>query len=411
MVRGPFSTEPARLEVLLHAMQGIGKPGRHQFKMIEWGLFGDPGQYPMPGAVVLPDVMAAAQGQRGSAVRAMERGLLATDGIPRMDWPKQNIPKTMIPEAILNPPIKWYGTTSAMEPLENQFVEYQYPEKGCSEVHMVWSDSPSWTTCWNNGFKLCDAWRSPKIEFVLVQHTWLENDTLYADIILPSNTKFEENEDIAADTASGQYHVVIHEKKCIEPLGESKSDYEIVCLIAERLGLSKKYTCGRSPEEWVKFGYETSGMAHLISYDELKKKGYFVVPTDPNWKKTKPGLSYFYENPEANPLKTPSGKIEFYSQNLAKYFPDDKERPPVPHWIEKTRDHDERIGGKRAQKYPLLLVSNHGRWRVHSEHDDITWLREIPTCKVTGPDCYQYEPIWINPLDAAQERHQVRRCS
>jgi trimethylamine-N-oxide reductase (cytochrome c) len=127
MVRGPFSTEPARLEVLLLTMQGIGKPGRHQFKMIEWGLFGDPGQYPMPKAVALPDVMAAAQGQRGSAVRAMERGLLPVDGIPRMDWPKQNVPKTLIPDAILNPPLKWYGTTSAMEPVEDQFKEYQYP--------------------------------------------------------------------------------------------------------------------------------------------------------------------------------------------------------------------------------------------------------------------------------------------
>ncbi len=403
MVRGPFSTEPARLEILLHAMQGIGNPGRHQFKMVEWGLFGDPGQHPMPRAVALPDVMAAAQGQRGSAVRAMERGLLPIDGIPRMDWPKQNIPKTMIPQAILNPPLKWYGTTSAMEPVENQFVEYHYPEKGCSEVHMVWADTASWTTCWNAGFKLCDAWRSPKIEFILMQHPWLENDVLYADIILPSNTKFEEDVDIASDAASGQFSVVMYEEKCIEPLGESKSDYEIACMIAERLGLGKEYTCGRNHEEWAKLGFETSGIAHLISWEELKKKQYFVVPTDPEWQKVKPGMREFVEDPEAHPLKTPSGKIEFYSQNLAKYFPNDQERPPVPHWIERSEAHDERIGGERAAIYPLLCMSNHGRWRVHSEHDDITWLREIGTCKVRGADGYQYEPIWINPLDAAKK--------
>ena len=77
MVRGPFSTEPARLEVLLLAMQGIGKPGRHQVKMIEWGLFGDPGQYPMPNAIALPDVMAAAQGQRGSAVQSYGKRVTA----------------------------------------------------------------------------------------------------------------------------------------------------------------------------------------------------------------------------------------------------------------------------------------------------------------------------------------------
>jgi trimethylamine-N-oxide reductase (cytochrome c) len=35
--------------------------------------------------------------------------------------------------------------------------------------------------------------------------------------------------------------------------------------------------------------------------------------------------------------------------------------------------------------------------------DDITWLREIETCKVLGPDGYQYEPVWINPIDAEKK--------
>jgi trimethylamine-N-oxide reductase (cytochrome c) len=30
----------------------------------------------------------------------------------------------------------------------------------------------------------------------------------------------------------------------------------------------------------------------------------------------------------------------------------------------------------------------------------MTWLREIRTCKVKGPDGYLYEPAWINPEDA-----------
>ena len=33
--------------------------------------------------------------------------------------------------------------------------------------------------------------------------------------------------------------------------------------------------------------------------------------------------------------------------------------------------------------------------------DDLTWIREIQTCKVQGPDGYKYEPLWINPRDAA----------
>jgi len=37
---------------------------------------------------------------------------------------------------------------------------------------------------------------------------------------------------------------------------------------------------------------------------------------------------------------------------------------------------------------------------VHAEHDDVSWLREIPTCKVKGIDGYLYEPIWIHPSEA-----------
>jgi anaerobic selenocysteine-containing dehydrogenase len=108
----------------------------------------------------------------------------------------------------------------------------------------------------------------------------------------------------------------------------------------------------------------------------------------------------FYQNPEENQLKTPSGKIEFYSQNLAKFFPCDDERQPVPHWIPFGESHQESQVHPRAKKYPLLTVSNHPRWRVHAELDDVSWLREIPTCKVKGWDNYLYEPVWINPVDA-----------
>jgi len=48
----------------------------------------------------------------------------------------------------------------------------------------------------------------------------------------------------------------------------------------------------------------------------------------------------------------------------------------------------------------LLIVSNHGRWRVHANLDDVTWFKEIHTCKVRGPDGYLYEPLWIHPTDA-----------
>ena len=108
----------------------------------------------------------------------------------------------------------------------------------------------------------------------------------------------------------------------------------------------------------------------------------------------------FYEDPEKYPMTTPSGKLEFYSERLAKHFPDDMERPPVPHWIEKSDFHDERLSSERAKNYSLLVISNHPRWRVHAQMDDMNWFHEIETGKVKGPDGYHYEPAWIHPSEA-----------
>ncbi len=101
------------------------------------------------------------------------------------------------------------------------------------------ADTPCFGTCWNDGNSIHRAYQSPKIETYVVQHPWMENDCRFADIILPVNTKFEE-EDIGTDMIGCQYNSIYFEKKCIEPLGESKSDYEIVCAIAEKLGLLER---------------------------------------------------------------------------------------------------------------------------------------------------------------------------
>ncbi|MDD5701336.1 MAG: hypothetical protein PHU23_04720 [Dehalococcoidales bacterium] len=63
--------------------------------------------------------------------------------------PKQIIPKDLIYEAILIPPLTWYGNTLSQSPLEDQFTKYTYSVEGCSEVYMIWTDTPCWITCWN----------------------------------------------------------------------------------------------------------------------------------------------------------------------------------------------------------------------------------------------------------------------
>jgi anaerobic selenocysteine-containing dehydrogenase len=401
-IRSAYSTENGRLEVMLLAMQSLGGPGAHYVKMIEWWQFCQ--QNPMPNGDIYPVVVAA-----GGAMPKMRRfdfkdasKKKAKDGeqpMPPSYAPKHIIPKNLVHDALNKGTVTWYGTAQVGQPIEDQFKQYTFPAEGGSEIHMIWTDSPCYTTCWNDSNSYLKALKSPKIEFVLAQHPWLENDCYFADIILPVSTKLEE-EDIDADNQNGQFFLISYQKQCVEPLGESKSDYEVVCELAKKFDLLEEFTQGREVDEMIEDGFYGSGVDEYTTFEEFKEKGYAVVPTDPDWENYPPGMRAFHDDPENNRLQTPSGKIEFLSQNLAKYFPDDAERPPVPHWIEKGESHDERISSERASKYPLLVVSNHPHWRMHAQCDDITWTREAPTMKVKSWDGYLYEPMWMNPQDA-----------
>jgi trimethylamine-N-oxide reductase (cytochrome c) len=383
-IRGPYSTEPARLQVLCLAMQGLGRPGCNQAKMIEWALGRDPENQAAPKPSVCISLDAAYRG----------------DGPPEFKR-DSCIPKTLVPKLILEGEGTWYGNRYGMRSdREDQFIQYKYPADGASKIHMIWTDSPSWITCWNDGNNFIRALRHADIEFVMCQHPWIENDALFADVLLPVNTKLEED-DIGSDIFSGQMDMLFPEPRCMESLGESVSDYEVVCKIAEKLGLLEAYTDGQTISEIIKSGWEFSGVADKISWEELNEKGYYVVPPEEGWEDIPAGLIQFYQDPEKHPLQTPTGKLEFFSTGLAEHFPDDPERPPVPHWIPQGESHQETLGTERAKKYPLLVMSNHPRWGVHSQHDDVTWFREIETCKIRGADGYQYHPLWMNPADAA----------
>jgi trimethylamine-N-oxide reductase (cytochrome c) len=432
-IRGPFSTEPARLQSILLGMRGLGKPGVHQVKWLEWGLFSD--TYPLPfqaednpkipfrNDVVHPpgdptsssvksvsgtydDIVERARNGRGIySEEEMQKAmnLLAIIQAPVKCPPAQSIPKCLIHDAILDGHVEWWGLQSFLGPDDEQWEKHEYPQPGCSEVHMIWTDSPCMVTCWNDGFRFVKAVRDPKIECIVAQHPWLENDCYLSDIILPVVTKFE-MEDIAEDFDGGIFNSVMHEYPACEPVGESVTDFDCVALVARKLGedIYQELTNNEiTNAELIELYWKGSNVAHLDDDDEFHKKDIFILPPKKDIDKVSPGLRPFYEDPSKMPLSTPTGKLEFTSTKLKEIFPDDEERPPYPKWIEKSELHDERLGGERAKKYPLLCMSNHGRWRFHAQVDDHTWNREIDLMKIRAKDGYQYESMWINPKTAA----------
>ncbi|WP_165173438.1 molybdopterin-dependent oxidoreductase [Adlercreutzia sp. ZJ242] len=394
-IRSCFSHEPARLEICLLAMQGVGKPGANQFKFLEKSLFYDPTVNPYPRSEVIPSTFACFKGA------LLDEQMLG----------KNFVPQTLIPNAIGGEKFDWYGHTMCTFGISDQLKPFQFPNPGNQPIHMVWSTGPCWQTCWNGGFRFQDVIRSEAVECYIVQHQWMENDTNFADLILPVTTKVEEY-DLNNDIESGQFNMMYLEEPAIEPFCDARSDYAIVCGVAKSLerfggiyaGLHDKITEGLTDEELLKRGYEMSGIPlDQMPWEKFKQQKLWISPTVKGWEDEPAGLIGFYEDPESHPFSTPSGKIEIYSTLIADNFPDDAERGPVPHWVEESPLHHERITSDRAQEYPYLLMSNHPRWRVHAQHDDCIWLREIQTCKVVGPDGYAYEPIWINPADAAEK--------
>ena len=90
----------------------------------------------------------------------------------------------------------------------------------------------------------------------------------------------------AYDTGSN-FRVIIYMKKCIEPLWESKSDYDIYCELSKRLGFHDGITEGNTMEDWIRKVFDKSSLPEYVTFEEFKKKGYFVVPPpDPDRKRT-----------------------------------------------------------------------------------------------------------------------------
>ena len=435
LIRGPYASEPARLEVMLLGMRGVGKPGVHQAKMLEWNLWNRDYPVPYQGKWIpkitqIADPLRPVDGDVDPRVN-MDRYVLSDAQKQRapeliklftqLPAPKQFIPRPLIHRAILEGRAEWYGLqvfSSSQQPDKNnfrqptqqyQFRKMQYPRPGLSRVHMIWTDAPCQITCWNDGNLTAKAYQDPSIECIVAQHPWLENDCYFADIIFPVVTKHEMN-DLGNDMSSGHFTSIYLEEQCVPPVGESLTDFDVCAKVAEKLGPEyyDAYTDHMDEKTRVRFFYKATGCEDYMTWEEFRKKRMYVVPckTQEELDRIPAGLYKFYEDPERNPLTTPTGKLEYYSTLLAEKTPDDPERPPVPHWIEKSVSHDERLSSERAEKYPLLCMSNHGRWRMHSQCDDIVWNREVRTMKIRGRDGYQYEPCWLHTSEA--ERRGIR---
>jgi len=231
--------------------------------------------------------------------------------------------------------------------------------------------------------RLITGWQRP--DTVIVHEPWWTPAARFADIVLPANTTFERND--IGGTSRERYFLAMH--KAIETVGKAKSDFDIFSGLASRLGFADKFTEDRSEMEWLRHLYDvarqnaSSKKVEMPSFDEFWLQGYFESPPP---EEPEVFLQSFRHNPEANPLATPSGKIEIFSETIDSFGYDDCIGHPA--WFAPA----EWLGANTASRYPLHLISNQPRTRLHGQLDNGTVSQ---ASKIKGR-----EPIWLHPDDA-----------
>ena len=346
---------------------------------VSWSLTRqDHGEQPFWAAIMLASML----GQIGLPGGGFGFGYSATNHIggqfsiiPGAAFPQSDnkidnfIPVARISDLLLNP-----GETFHFDG-----KEYEYPD-----IKLIYWAGGNPFHHHQDINKLLLAWQKPE---TIISNEWCWNSLAkYSDIILPCTTPLE-RQDIML-TPRDPY--VISMSKLVEPFKEAKSDFDIFKGIAKKLDVENLFTEGRDEEDWQKWIYqETSVKSKSLknidfpSYQEFRKIGWFKVPPP---KENTIMLKDFREDPTKFPLSTPSGKIEIYSKTVDSFNYDDC--PGHPTWLEPC----EWLGSKN-KNYPLHLISNQPKNKLHSQMDHGGYSKSF---KIKDR-----EPIEMNSVDAS----------
>lgn len=325
--------------------------------------------------------VAAMLGQIGLPGRGISFGYSTTNGIgghntkvPGASLPQgRNEVSSFIPVARISDMLLHPG-----ELFEFNGSSYSYPD-----IHLVYWAGGNPFHHHQDLNKMLEAWQKPD---TIVVNEWSWNSMAkYSDIVLPCTTSLERN-DIAI---SPRDPYVIDMQQAIKPIGSSRNDYDIFAGIAGRMKVEAAFTEGRSELEWIESIYAATverAKARGIdmpNYAEFKKTGWFkpAPPLEPVVM-----LKAFRDDPIANPLATPSGKIEIHSAVIAGFGYDDC--PGHATWMEPL----EWLGGDTSH-FPLHLISNQPSTKLHSQLDHGSHCR---AAKIR-----QREPIMLHPEDAS----------
>lgn len=225
--------------------------------------------------------------------------------------------------------------------------------------------------------KMIDAIK--KLDFVVVADMVMSETAQYADIVLPVSF-WCEHED-ARTSWIGHPHIM-HCTQAIEPLGEAKSDFEIHKLILNKMGYGEYLDMTEG--EWIELALDT---------DECRAMGIdYATLAEKHALRAVPSKDDTYVFGEGGVFPTPTGRACFYLEDPKASNDDaagyDYEKEYLPYW-----EGPLEIAGGNSENpaYPFQFMTEHPRFRTHTQWYEVDALREI--------DTEQF--IYINPDDAA----------
>ncbi|WDZ91729.1 molybdopterin-dependent oxidoreductase [Nocardiopsis sp. HUAS JQ3] len=223
--------------------------------------------------------------------------------------------------------------------------------------------------------RLTEAFGRP--ETVVVNETHWTATARHADIVLPATTVLE-RDDMAASQGDLSVRAM---PRAVAPHGQARDEYDTYADLAERLGAREEFTEGRTSGEWMRvvYGRWRSLVARrgleVPEFEEFWERGRVEMP---GRVEDEALLGEFRADPEGHALRTPSGRIELFSETIASFGYEDCPGHPV--WLagpvvtgsgspagagEPAVDGS----GGRAGEFPLVLIANQPSGRLHSQQD------------------------------------------
>ncbi|MDF7670921.1 molybdopterin dinucleotide binding domain-containing protein [Orbaceae bacterium ESL0721] len=226
-------------------------------------------------------------------------------------------------------------------------------------------------------------------EFILVWDTHMTASAKYADLILPDASSVENSDLINNSYSSGAYNYLIRLQPAIKPLWENRPTYDVLAALSKKMGVEAQFTEGRSQDEWIEYLYNKLRQREQYLPPFSETDGMGVIDRRLADSDAFIGLKSFRDDPVKYRLTTPSGRVEIYSEALAKIaneweMAEGDKLYPIPAYLPAIEGYQD-----RTEKYPLQMIGFHTKGHVHSSYTNLPQLQEAVA-----------NSVWINPVDA-----------